>query len=107
MNALVVVSVLSVVVLGAAPRSAEASTVFVATLDGASQRPTPVVTGATGFGRVVLNESEDMVTASVSWTGLEGGAASGAHLHFPADTENTAAPILFLAPSSRSESTAR
>ncbi len=96
MNAFTVISILSVVVFGAAPRSVEASTVFIATLDGASARPTPVATGATGFGRVVLSESEDMVTASVSWTGLEGGVALAAHLHFPADTENVAPPILFL-----------
>jgi hypothetical protein len=55
-----------------------ASTLFEANLDGAQE---PTASTATGFGTVVLNNAQDMITVDLSWTGLVGGPATAAHIH--------------------------
>jgi hypothetical protein len=60
-----------------APARAE---VFFAYLNGEQEAPTPVNTGATGYARVVLNESTGMISFTVVFTGLTG-AQNNAHIH--------------------------
>lgn len=55
-----------------------ASVLFVANLDGAQE---PSASTATGFGTVLLNDAQDMITVDFSWTGLIGGPATAAHIH--------------------------
>jgi hypothetical protein len=71
---------------------------FSATLNGASERPTPNASTALGFGTVVLNVhnpadlSDDTLSYSVSYAGLSG-PSTAAHIHGPADV-NTAAGVI-------------
>jgi hypothetical protein len=67
-------------VLGALSVSANlhASILFVANLDGPQE---PTVSSATGFGTVVLNDAQTLITVDMSWTGLVGGPATMAHIH--------------------------
>ena len=72
--------------------------IFNAALTGAAERPTPVVTTATGtatFSWEELSGGADEVTYSVSATGLSGNA-SLAHIHGPADDNASAPPIVTL-----------
>jgi hypothetical protein len=55
-----------------------ASTLFEANLDGPQE---PTASSATGFGIVLLNDAQDMITVELSWTGLIGGPATAAHIH--------------------------
>jgi len=73
--------------------SAQAGLLFIASLDGASERPNPVDTDGRGFGRVWLNDTEDMITVDLNFRDLTEGTTA-AHIHGPADTESTAG-ILF------------
>jgi hypothetical protein len=56
---------------------------FVASLDGASERPTPANTTATGMGTFTLNDAEDMLAYDISVSGLTGDVTD-AHFHFSA-----------------------
>lgn len=56
----------------------QASTLFVANLDGAQE---PTASPATGFGTVILNDAQTSIVVDLSWTGLVGGPATAAHIH--------------------------
>jgi hypothetical protein len=81
------------VVLGR-PAPAAADTLFKANLDGAQEVP-PVVTPATGYGTVHLNEAEDQALVSLSFSGLLG-AQTQAHIHGPAGPGVDAPIVIFL-----------
>ena len=66
------------VILALLAAGVQASTVFVASLDGAQE---PSASTATGFGSVTLNDAQDQITVDMSWTGLIGGPATAAHIH--------------------------
>lgn len=67
-------------VLAVAP--AEAGILFSASLDGSQEVP-PNVSTATGFGTVLLNDTEDMISVNLSFSGLSASAVA-AHIHGPA-----------------------
>lgn len=69
----------------------QASTIFDAFLDGPQE---PTLSTATGFGTVVLNDLENMITVDMSWSGLIGGPATAAHIHCCAPP-GTNAGVLF------------
>lgn len=64
---------------------------FVANLSGSQEVP-PVVSAATGFGRVILSETRDQVRISLDFTGL-GSNQTMAHIHGPAGP-GANAPVL-------------
>lgn len=66
-----------------------------AVLSGAAERPTPVVTSATGSGTFRLEGS--LLTVDVQYSGLSG-PAIGAHIHGPATVEQAAPVLIDLAP---------
>jgi hypothetical protein len=70
---------------------AQASTLFIANLDGAQE---PSVSTAIGFGSVLLNDTQDQITVDLSFSGLIGGPASAAHIHCCAPP-GTNGPVLF------------
>lgn len=70
---------------------AQASTLFVASLDGPQE---PSASPATGFGTVLLNDTQDQITVDLSWTGLVGGPVTAAHIHCCAPP-GTNAGVLF------------
>ena len=72
------------------PLAARADTVFTATLNGAQDS---VATSATGFGTVVLNAAQNMITVDESWTGLLA-PATASHIHCCA-APGTNAAVLF------------
>ncbi len=63
---------------------------FNAVLDGAQDN---VVTTATGFGTVLLDDVADTITVNESWTGLTA-PATASHIHGPAGP-GVNAPVLF------------
>ncbi|MBI2947184.1 MAG: cadherin domain-containing protein [Verrucomicrobia bacterium] len=65
----------------------------VAVLNGASERPTPVTTPATGAAVAVLEGSQ--LTFQIAYQGLSG-VANGAHIHGPADANGTAGVMIDL-----------
>ncbi|MEB3309621.1 MAG: PEP-CTERM sorting domain-containing protein [Snowella sp.] len=65
---------------------------FSANLTG-SQETIPNASTATGFGSVLLNNAENLITVNLSWTGLTA-PASAAHIHGPA-LQGSNAPVLF------------
>jgi hypothetical protein len=69
--------------------------VMQAMLNGANERPNPVATS--GFGRGLFMLTGNQLTFSVSYGGLSG-AATLAHIHGPADSENAAGVMIDLAP---------
>jgi hypothetical protein len=73
------------------PVRLRADSIFTATLDGIQE---PTASTATGFGMVILNTAQDMITVSLSWTGLVGGPATAAHIHCCAPA-GTNAGVLF------------
>jgi CHRD domain len=75
------------------PLRLRADSIFTATLTGAQESP-PIASTATGFGTVVLNAAQDMITVDLSWTGLVGGPVSAAHIHCCAPP-GTNAGVLF------------
>ncbi len=74
------------------PSVINASTIFVANLNGASEVPANASPGF-GFGTVVLNDAQDQITVDESWSGLTG-TATASHIHGPA-LPGTNAPVLF------------
>jgi hypothetical protein len=73
------------------PLSLRADTIFTAKLTGAQE---PTASTATGFGKVLLNAAQDMITVDLSWVGLIGGPATVAHIHCCAPP-GTNAGVLF------------
>lgn len=65
----------------------------VVTLNGASERPNPVTTSATGSGAASLNGSQLIFT--INYSGLSG-VANGAHIHGPAGVEQIATVMIDL-----------
>lgn len=65
---------------------------YAGVMNGAKAKPTAVTTTAAGQALVVLNSSGTL-SFSVTWTGLSG-AATGAHIHGPADSLNTAGILI-------------
>ncbi len=68
-----------------------ADSVFTATLDGAQE---PTASTAKGFGTVILNAAQTMITVDESWTGLGGGPATASHIHCCA-APGVNGPVLF------------
>jgi hypothetical protein len=68
-----------------------ADSIFTATLDGAQE---PTASTATGFGMVILNTAQTMITVDENWTGLIGGPATVSHIHCCAPPGSNAA-VLF------------
>lgn len=68
-----------------------------ASLDGAAERPTPVVTAATGDADFTISTSGSTttITYSVSVAGLSG-PVTAAHIHGPAGVNDAASPIVTL-----------
>ncbi len=83
---------LALLLLAGLPAAACASTLYIATLDGANEVPANG-SPATGFGQVVLNDPMDMITVDLSWSGLTA-PATAAHIHGPA-APGTNAGVLF------------
>ena len=67
---LVVVLVFGVLFLA---QTLRADSIFTATLDGAQE---PTASTATGFGMVILNTAQTIITVDENWTGLMGGPAT-------------------------------
>ncbi|MBI2948295.1 MAG: tandem-95 repeat protein, partial [Verrucomicrobia bacterium] len=63
------------------------SKAFTATLTGAAERPAPVNTTATGSGKLTIVGNQ--LSFNITYSGLSG-VATGAHIHLPATTEQTA-----------------
>lgn len=72
--------------------SASAQTTFNATLLGIFENP-PNVSPASGFGTVVLNAAQNLITVDENWTGLVA-PATASHIHGPAGLLANA-PVLF------------
>ena len=67
---------------------------FTATLTGDAERPTPVVTTATG-GAIVTVDAAGNIVVTGTFTGLSS-VANNAHIHGPASASGTASPIVTL-----------
>lgn len=65
---------------------------FAGILNGAKEKPTATTSTAAGQALVVLN-SAGTLSYSVTWTGLTG-VPTGAHIHGPADSNNTAGVLI-------------
>jgi hypothetical protein len=83
------------VILAAACESSteiESTLTYSGALNGAKEKPTASTSTATGQATAVL-KSSGTLSYSVTWTGLTG-AVTGAHIHGPADTNNTAGVLV-------------
>lgn len=70
---------------------------FSGALAGVREKPTATTSSATGEALVEVS-SNGTLAYNVTWTGLSG-SATGAHIHGPADTSNTAGVLIdFAAP---------
>jgi CHRD domain len=79
-----------VVLAGCNMNSTPVLPTYAATMNGANERPAPVITTATGATTATLDGST--LTLNVSYTGLSG-KPTLAHIHGPADESGTAPPI--------------
>jgi len=68
-----------------------ADSVFTAMLNGAQE---PTTSTATGFGTVILNATQTMITVDESFSGLIGGPATASHIHCCA-APGANGPVLF------------
>ncbi len=66
-----------------------------ATLNGAKERPTPVISSGTGSGTFML--AGNQLTLNVTYRGLSG-TATAAHIHGPATTEQATGVLIDLSP---------
>jgi hypothetical protein len=55
-----------------------ADSIFIATLNGAQEG---TASTATGFGSLILNTAQTMITVNESWRDLVGGPATATHIH--------------------------
>jgi hypothetical protein len=62
---------------------------FIATLNGANERPTANTTTGSGVFAAQVHPTENTFSYTVSWSGLTG-AITGAHIHGPADQASVA-----------------
>lgn len=65
---------------------------FGGVMNGAKEKPAAITSTATGQAQVVLSSSGTL-SYTVSWTALTG-AVTGAHIHGPADLNNTAGVLI-------------
>jgi hypothetical protein len=65
---------------------AEAAFVFESTMTGDQERPTPVMTTATGSSTVTVDG--DTLTVAMEWTGLTGGTTTAGHIHCCTDANS-------------------
>ena len=72
--------------------SVQAASYFTGNLTSSQEVP-PNSSTATGFGRVTLNDEENMITVSVYYSGLSSGLTLG-HIHGPA-APGTNGPVIF------------
>lgn len=75
-----VLRVLAVATVAGSTVPATAATVFTTTLSGANESM-PNASTATGTGSLTLSDAMDTINLTLSWSGLVGGAATGAHIH--------------------------
>ena len=66
---------------------------YAATLNGAGERPTAVTTSGTGSFTGTLDEETNILTYTVTWSGL-GSTSTLAHIHGPITAGSTAADVL-------------
>jgi hypothetical protein len=59
-------------------QTVRADSIFIATLNGAQEG---TASTATGFGSVILNTAQTMITVNESWRDLVGGPATATHIH--------------------------
>jgi hypothetical protein len=72
-----------------------ATVLYGATLTGAAERPTPVVTSATGTATLTLDNVTGVWSLTGSFSNLTANS-SAAHIHGPADVNNSAPPLFNL-----------
>ncbi len=85
-------TLLSCILAISAAGTAHAQSSFTVTLTGAAERPTPVVTTATGSGTLTLTGSS--LAYSITFSGLTGSGWTASHIHGDANT-TAAAGVLF------------
>jgi hypothetical protein len=66
-----------------------AATVYITQMNGANERPNPILTGATGTSTVTLSDDQETLSVEVLWSGLTAPAAA-AHIHCCIDPSGTA-----------------
>ena len=71
---------LAATTLAAVTVPATAATFYTTRLSGANET-TPNTSTATGIGNLLLSDDQNSVTLFLSWAGLNGGPATGAHIH--------------------------
>jgi hypothetical protein len=89
--------VLGVISCDAEPTTPKSFTVFTGVMNSSKEVPTNAAT-ATGTLILTLNE-KNQLTYNVHWMGLTG-AATGAHIHGPADAATNAGIIVSFSPTS-------
>ncbi len=88
-------SLLTMVLALASAAALQAQSSFTVTLTGAAERPTPVVTSATGNGTLTLNVGNTL-TYNVTFSGLSGTGFTASHIHSPADVNGFAGVLITL-----------
>lgn len=73
----------------------DASITYRATLSGSAERPNAVTTNGTGTWTGTLNTSTNVLNYTVSYSGMSANT-TGAHIHGPASTEQTASVLVNL-----------
>jgi hypothetical protein len=69
--------------------TAPANVVYTATLNGASERPNPITTNATGTFTGTLNPTTNVMTYTLTWQNLTT-TSNNAHIHGPTAATGTA-----------------
>lgn len=77
--------------------SAVGATTYTAALSGANERPTPVTTGASGFGSLFLAADRNSFSVNIDFTGLSANAVAG-HVHCCSSADGNAAVAIGFAP---------
>jgi hypothetical protein len=66
---------------------------YTATLAGANERPTPITTSATGSWTGTLDQSTNIMTYTLTWTGLTT-ISNNAHIHGPTPAAPATAGVI-------------